>query len=178
MRRFLNLTPFIAFGILIVVLYSFLNQENEELKSVLVDQSVPEFQLPELEDPENLISKSNINNLPALINVWATWCIACRVEHPFLMQLKNESILTVYGLNYKDDRQKALNLLERDGNPFEFSIFDQYGKIAIDLGVYGAPETFFVDKTGIIRERHVGVLNDKVWKDKFEKFLKEDNEDK
>ena len=178
MRRFLNLTPFIAFGILIVVLYSFLNQENEDLESVLVDQSVPEFQLPALEDPENFISKSNINSLPALINVWATWCIACRVEHPFLMQLKNESILTVYGLNYKDDRQKALNLLERDGNPFEFSIFDQYGKLAIDLGVYGAPETFFVDKKGIIRERHVGVLSDKVWKDKFEKFLKEYDEDK
>ena len=176
MKRFLNITPLIAFGILIIVLYSFLTQENEGLESVLIDKSVPEFQLPELENPENLISKRNISNLPALINVWATWCIACRVEHPFLMKLKNDSILTVYGLNYKDDRQKALDLLEREGNPFQFSIFDQHGKLAIDLGVYGAPETFFIDKRGIIRERHVGVLNDEVWKEKFEKLLNEDSE--
>jgi len=175
-RKILNLLPLVTFGILVVVLYSFLTQENNQLESVLVDQSVPEFKLPDLEKPENLISKSNINKLPALINVWATWCIACRVEHPFLMQLKNDSTLTVYGLNYKDDRKKALDLLENEGNPFEFSIFDQYGKLAIDLGVYGAPETFFVDKEGIIRERHVGVLTMKVWKEKFEKFLNEDSD--
>jgi cytochrome c biogenesis protein CcmG/thiol:disulfide interchange protein DsbE len=92
------------------------------------------------------------------------------------MQLKNESTLTVYGLNYKDDRNKALDLLENDGNPFEFSIFDQQGKLAIDLGVYGAPETFFVDKKGIIRERHVGALTQKVWKEKFERLLNEDTD--
>ena len=108
--------------------------------------------------------------------MWATWCIACKVEHPFLMKLKEESVLTVYGLNYKDNRSKAIKLLEIDGNPFELSIFDQQGKLAIDLGVYGAPETFFVDKKGIIRERHVGGLTKKVWEDKFEKFLIEDND--
>jgi len=175
-RKILNLLPLVTFGILVVVLYSFLTQENNQLESVLVDQSVPEFKLPDLENPEKLISKSDINKLPALINVWATWCIACRVEHPFLMQLKSDSSLTVYGLNYKDDRKKALDLLENEGNPFEFSIFDQHGKLAIDLGVYGAPETFFVDKEGIIRERHVGALTKKVWKEKFEKFLNEDND--
>ncbi len=176
MKRVLNSVPLVAFGILVVVLYSFLNHENEQLESVLVDQSVPEFKLPSLENPNNILSKSSVNKLPALINVWATWCIACRVEHPFLMQLKNESTLTVYGLNYKDDRNKALDLLENDGNPFEFSIFDQQGKLAIDLGVYGAPETFFVDKKGIIRERHVGALTQKVWKEKFERLLNEDTD--
>ena len=177
MKRILNLLPLAAFGILVVVLYSFLMQENDQLESVLVDRSFPEFKLPDLENSEDLISKSSINNLPALINVWATWCIACRVEHPFLMELKNKSILTVYGLNYKDDREKALDLLENEGNPFEFSIFDKNGKLAIDLGVYGAPETFLIDKEGIIRVRHVGVLNQKVWKDKFAIFLNEDNHD-
>jgi cytochrome c biogenesis protein CcmG/thiol:disulfide interchange protein DsbE len=176
MRKILNLLPLVTFGILVVVLYSFLTQENNQLESVLVDQSVPEFRLPELENPENLISKYSINKLPALINVWATWCPACMVEHPFLMKLKNESTLTIYGLNYKDDRKKALDLLNNEGNPFEFSIFDKQGKLAIDLGVYGAPETFFVDKEGIIRERHVGELTQKVWKEKFEKYLKEDND--
>tara|TARA_B110000014_G_scaffold260000_1_gene248914 strand:+ start:96 stop:629 length:534 start_codon:yes stop_codon:yes gene_type:complete len=177
MKRILNLLPLAAFGILVVVLYSFLMQENDQLESVLVDRSFPEFKLPDLENSEDLISKSSINNLPALINVWATWCIACRVEHPFLMELKNKSILTVYGLNYKDNREKALDLLENEGNPFEFSIFDKNGKLAIDLGVYGAPETFLIDKEGIIRVRHVGVLNQKVWKDKFAIFLNEDNHD-
>ena len=176
MKRILNSMPLVAFGILVAVLYSFLNQENEQLESVLVDQSVPEFKLPSLENPNNILTKSSVNKLPALINIWATWCIACRVEHPFLMQLKNESTLTVYGLNYKDDRNKALELLANDGNPFEFSIFDQQGKLAIDLGVYGAPETFYVDKEGIIRERHVGALTQKVWKEKFEKYLNEDND--
>ncbi|MDP6181711.1 MAG: DsbE family thiol:disulfide interchange protein [SAR86 cluster bacterium] len=176
MKRFLNLIPLVVFVILVAVLYSFLTQENEQLESVLIDQSVPEFKLPALENPNNILSKSSVNKLPALINVWATWCIACRIEHPFLMQLKNKSTLTVYGLNYKDDRKKALDLLENEGNPFEFSIFDQQGKLAIDLGVYGAPETFYVDKEGIIRERHVGALTQKVWKEKFEKYLNEDND--
>ena len=176
MKKILNLLPLIAFLVLVVVLYSFLTQDNDQLESVLVDKSVPEFTLPDLENSEIIISKSSINKLPALINVWATWCVACKVEHPFLMKLKEESVLTVYGLNYKDNRSKAIKLLEIEGNPFELSIFDQQGKLAIDLGVYGAPETFFVDKEGIIRERHVGVLTTKVWKEKFEKFLIEDND--
>ena len=176
MKKILNLLPLIAFVVLVVVLYSFLTQDNDQLESVLVDKSVPEFTLPDLEHSEIIISKSSINKLPALINVWATWCVACKVEHPFLMKLKEESVLTVYGLNYKDNRSKAIKLLEIEGNPFELSIFDQQGKLAIDLGVYGAPETFFVDKEGIIRERHVGVLTTKVWKEKFEKFLTEDND--
>lgn len=176
MKKILDLLPLIAFVVLVVVLYSFLVQDNDQLESVLVDKSVPEFKLPDLENPEITISKSTINKLPAVINVWATWCVACRVEHPFLMKLKKESVLTVYGLNYKDNRSKALQLLEKEGNPFELSIFDKQGKLAIDLGVYGAPETFFVDKKGIIRERHVGVLTTKVWKEKFEKFLIEDND--
>ena len=176
MKKILNLLPLISFIVLVIVLYSFLTKENDQLESVLVDKSVPEFTLPDLENPEIKISKTSINKLPALINVWATWCVACKVEHPFLMKLKEESVLTVYGLNYKDNRSKAIKLLEIEGNPFELSIFDQQGKLAIDLGVYGAPETFFVDKEGIIRERHVGVLTTKVWKEKFEKFLIEDND--
>ena len=87
------------------------------------------------------------------------------------MKLKEESILTIYGLNYKDNKLKALDLLERDGNPFEFSIYDFEGRLAIDLGVYGAPETFFIDKNGLIRERHVGVIDERVWEEKFSKYL-------
>jgi cytochrome c biogenesis protein CcmG/thiol:disulfide interchange protein DsbE len=89
------------------------------------------------------------------------------------MKLKEESILKIYGLNYKDNKNKALELLKRDGNPFEFSIYDFEGRLAIDLGVYGAPETFFIDKNGVIRERHVGVIDERVWEAKFAKYLDE-----
>ena len=139
----------------------------------MIDKSFPEFSIASLSDDSEILTKDDISQLPALINVWATWCIACRVEHPFLMELKQESILTIYGLNYKDNRNKAIDLLKREGNPFELSIYDFDGRLAIDLGVYGAPETFFIDKNGLIRERHVGVIDKKVWEDKFAKYLNE-----
>ena len=146
---------------------------RDRLETALIDSSFPDFNLGSLSDESRLLTKQDIIKLPALINVWATWCIACRVEHPFLMKLKEESILTIYGLNYKDNKLKALDLLERDGNPFEFSIYDFEGRLAIDLGVYGAPETFFIDKNGLIRERHVGVIDERVWEEKFSKYLNE-----
>ena len=94
------------------------------------------------------------------------------MEHPFLLNLKKESKIKIYGLNYKDDRQKAMSLLERDGNPFEFSIYDKEGSLAIDLGVYGAPETFLINSDGIIKTRHVGALTPEIWNKKFVIHLK------
>lgn len=171
MKKTLDLIPLIIFLALILVLFTFLSGREDQLESVLVDKSFPEFYLTSLSDESSLKSKKDISELPALVNVWATWCIACRVEHPFLMKLKENSTIKIYGLNYKDDRIKALDLLERDGNPFEFSIYDFEGRLAIDLGVYGAPETFFIDKEGIVRERHVGVVDEKVWQEKFAQYL-------
>ncbi len=171
MKKTLDLIPLIIFLALILVLFTFLSGREDQLESVLVDKSFPEFSLTSLSDESSFKSKKDISELPALVNVWATWCIACRVEHPFLMKLKESSTIKIYGLNYKDDRIKALDLLERDGNPFEFSIYDFEGRLAIDLGVYGAPETFFIDKEGIVRERHVGVVDEKVWQEKFAQYL-------
>tara|TARA_B100001109_G_scaffold102242_1_gene83445 strand:- start:2479 stop:3000 length:522 start_codon:yes stop_codon:yes gene_type:complete len=171
MKKTLDLIPLIIFVALILVLFTFLSGREDQLESVLVDKSFPEFSLTSLSDESSFKSKKDISELPALVNVWATWCIACRVEHPFLMKLKENSTIKIYGLNYKDDRIKALDLLERDGNPFEFSIYDFEGRLAIDLGVYGAPETFFIDKEGIVRERHVGVVDEKVWQEKFAQYL-------
>ena len=173
MKKIIDILPLTLFVGLIVVLFSFLSKKDGQLETVLIDKSFPEFSIASLSDDSEILTKDDISQLPALINVWATWCIACRVEHPFLMELKQESILTIYGLNYKDIRYKALDLLKRDGNPFEFSIYDFDGRLAIDLGVYGAPETFFIDKNGLIRERHVGVIDKKVWEDKFAKYLNE-----
>ena len=173
MKKIIDALPLVVFASLIIVLFSFLSDRDDQLETALRDSSFPEFKLGSLSDESRILTKQDIIKLPALINVWATWCIACRVEHPFLMKLKEESRLTIYGLNYKDNKLKALDLLERDGNPFEFSIYDFEGRLAIDLGVYGAPETFFIDKNGLIRERHVGVIDEKVWEDKFSKYLDE-----
>jgi cytochrome c biogenesis protein CcmG/thiol:disulfide interchange protein DsbE len=173
MKKIIDVLPLVVFASLIIVLFSFLSDKDDQLETALIDSSFPEFKLGSLSDESRVLTKQDIIKLPALINVWATWCIACRVEHPFLMKLKEESRLTIYGLNYKDNKLKALDLLERDGNPFEFSIYDFEGRLAIDLGVYGAPETFFIDKNGLIRERHVGVIDEKVWEEKFSKYLNE-----
>ena len=173
MKKIIDSLPLVIFASLIIVLFSFLSDRDDQLETALIDSSFPEFKLGSLSDESRILTKQDIIKLPALINVWATWCIACRVEHPFLMKLKEESRLTIYGLNYKDNKLKALDLLERDGNPFEFSIYDFEGRLAIDLGVYGAPETFFIDKNGLIRERHVGVIDEKVWEEKFSKYLNE-----
>tara|TARA_B100000989_G_scaffold245536_1_gene192668 strand:- start:190 stop:711 length:522 start_codon:yes stop_codon:yes gene_type:complete len=173
MKKIIDALPLVVFASLIIVLFSFLSDKDDQLETALIDSSFPDFNLGSLSDESRLLTKRDIIKLPALINVWATWCIACRVEHPFLMKLKEESRLTIYGLNYKDNKLKALDLLERDGNPFEFSIYDFEGRLAIDLGVYGAPETFFIDKNGLIRERHVGVIDERVWEEKFSKYLNE-----
>ena len=173
MKKIINALPLVVFASLIIVLFSFLSDRDDQLETALIDSSFPEFKLGSLSDESRVLTKQDIIKLPALINVWATWCIACRVEHPFLMKLKEESRLTIYGLNYKDNKLKALDLLERDGDPFEFSIYDFEVRLAIDLGVYGAPETFFIDKNGLIRERHVGVIDEKVWEEKFSKYLNE-----
>ena len=173
MKKIIDALPLVVFASLIIVLFSFLSDKDDQLETALIDSSFPDFSLGSLSDESRILTKQDIIKLPALINVWATWCIACRVEHPFLMKLKEESTLTIYGLNYKDNKLKALDLLERDGNPFEFSIYDFEGRLAIDLGVYGAPETFFIDKNGLIRERHVGVIDERVWEEKFSKYLNE-----
>ena len=176
MNRITHFLPFIFFISLIVLLFSFLDKDEDQLRSVLLDKSFPDFSLPKLESQET-VTGQDFSELPLLLNVWATWCIACRVEHPFLMQLKEESVVKIYGLNYKDQREKAIKLLDQIGNPYEFSIFDQKGKLALDLGVYGAPETFLVDEKGVIKVRHVGVLTKEVWEKKFKVILDEFKED-
>ena len=172
MKKIIDIAPLVVIVLLVMALFSFLQRDNNQLNSVLIDKNFPDFTLTKLEDKDIVLSKSDISHFPAIVNVWATWCITCRVEHPFLLNLKKESKIKIYGLNYKDDRQKALSLLERDGNPFEFSIYDKEGSLAIDLGVYGAPETFLINSDGIIKTRHVGALTPEIWNKKFVIHLK------
>ena len=176
MNRLTHYLPLALFIVLILGLFTFLDREERDLRSVLLNKDFPNFSLSKLNN-EEVITKDDLLELPSLLNVWATWCVACLVEHPFLMELKKNSRIKIYGLNYKDDRNKAIKLLDKIGDPYEFSIFDKDGKLAIDLGVYGAPETFLIDKEGIIRVRHVGVLTPEVWQQKFNSVLSKLKED-
>lgn len=168
MKRIVLLIPFIIFiTITTVLLWQLVRgAEGEEpgnLESTLVGKRVPGFRLESLENPGQYHQADVLTqNKPILLNVWATWCPTCRAEHQYLNQLSAQGI-RVIGLNYKDQRQKAIAWLKELGNPYTLSLFDGNGMVGLDLGVYGAPETFLIDGKGIIRYRHVGALNDRIW---------------
>ena len=157
--------PLVAFVVLAGLLFRGLSIDPTELPAARLGQSFPEFSQPEL-STGRAISVEALALRPALVNVWATWCFACRIEHPSLNALAEQGVKIV-GLNYKDQRDAAkLWLLER-GNPYGFNIFDNQGSLGIDLGVYGAPETYLVDAQGIIRHRRVGVVDKRIWEEEF-----------
>lgn len=152
-------------------------EDPTNLESALVGKPVPVFRLESLEDPDTVYDRTVLTDgKPILLNVWATWCPTCRAEHQFLNRLKAQGIRVV-GMNYKDDRRKAMNWLRELGNPYTLSLFDGNGMLGLDLGVYGAPETFLIDGKGIIRYRHAGDLNDRVWQQQikplWEKYSQE-----
>ncbi len=153
--------PLILFAMLAVTLFRGLSLDPGEMPSALIDQPLPAFSLPRL-GQSGLLSEADVIGQPALLNVWATWCISCRVEHPYLQQLAAQGI-PIFGLNYKDDDQAAQRWLDELGNPYRFNIADREGTLGLDLGVYGAPETYLLDAGGVVRYRHVGVVDDKVW---------------
>jgi len=136
------------------------------LPSALIGKPLPEFNLTTLDNPNTVITSINLNNKAALLNVWATWCVSCRVEHAYLNTLAEKGI-TIFGLNYKDDQQKANQWLTRLGNPYQLNLFDVNGKLGLNMGVYGAPETYVLDANGIVRYRHVGVVDENVWQSKI-----------
>lgn len=135
--------------------------DPKALPSARLDKPFPAFSLPTLSGDH--VDQNVFNGGIYLVNVWGTWCISCRVEHPFLIKMNEEYGVKIVGLNYKDESQKALTWLSDFGDPYELNIFDEQGKLGLDLGVFGAPETFVVDKNGIIRYRHVGVIDERVW---------------
>ena len=163
MKRAL-LIPLGVFLILVVILsIGFKLEDPHKLPSVLIDRPFPEFELVELGEPERTLSVADLKGEVALINVWATWCPNCLIEHPELMRISSEEGVPVYGINYNDDSAKARIWLERHGNPYRFNMVDDEGTLGIDLGIYGAPETFVIDASGVIQFKHVGVVTPKLW---------------
>lgn len=154
--------PIIFFVLLSLFLWRGLSLDPHNLPSVQLGKSVPVFTLPQLQQSDASFSSTQLQGQVALLNVWASWCEACVEEQVFMLQLAREGV-PIYGLNYKDKSVDALQWLVQWGNPYKMIAQDANGKVAIDLGVYGAPETFVIDKKGIIRYRHVGIMNQAAW---------------
>lgn len=176
MARFKLFVPLGLFIALALLLARGLQLDPKALPSALIDQPLPEFSLPVLADAglsgERLIARAEVVGEVALFNVWATWCVSCRVEHPYLGELSATGV-PIYGINYKDDASAARQWLQRLGDPYRLSIFDAEGSLGLDLGVYGAPETYIVDRSGVIRYRHVGVIDARVWTQVIEPIVNE-----
>ncbi len=163
--------PLVLFAILALLLFRGLELDPRAMPSALIDKPLPQFSLPRL-GQEQMITRDNVVGEVALFNIWATWCVSCRVEHPFLQQLADNGV-PIYGVNYKDDDAAAIQWLRDLGDPYRANIVDAAGTLGLDLGVYGAPETYFVDASGVIRYRHVGVIDERLWQTRLEPIYRE-----
>lgn len=165
MKRAWLAVPLLLFIGLAVVLYRGLYLDPSELPSALIGKPFPAFDLPALEDGRPL-NRNALLGQPALVNVWGTWCVACRDEHPTLARLAEQGVI-IHGINYKDDTPAANRWLRQLHNPYQVNVSDPQGTLGLDLGVYGAPETFLIDAQGVIRYKHVGIVSDEVWRDEI-----------
>jgi cytochrome c biogenesis protein CcmG/thiol:disulfide interchange protein DsbE len=161
MQRLTLFIPFAIFLLLGFFLWRGLYLDPKDIPSALVGKTFPDFDLPTLVDGENR-TVTDLKGTVQLVNVWGTWCISCKVEHPFLVELAEQGV-SIVGINYKDDNDAALRWLKDLGNPYIFTVDDEEGTLSMDLGVTGAPETFIVDANGVVRHKHQGVINKANW---------------
>jgi cytochrome c biogenesis protein CcmG/thiol:disulfide interchange protein DsbE len=148
--------PLAIFALLVGFLWAGLSRDPREVPSPLVGKPAPTFALATLHNPGKMLGTADMKGQVWLLNVWASWCVSCRVEHPLLMQLAQARVVPVIGLAYKDKPEDGRAWLEQNGNPYSVSIVDREGRVGIDFGVYGVPETFVVDKQGVIRYKQIG----------------------
>jgi cytochrome c biogenesis protein CcmG/thiol:disulfide interchange protein DsbE len=165
MNRFL--IPFAVFLVLVAFLAVGLNLNPREVPSPLIGKPAPAFQLSQLHEQGKVLGKQDMLGQVWLLNVWASWCVSCREEHPVLVELAKRKLVPIYGLNYKDTRSEALGWLGQFGNPYTMSIVDADGRVGINYGVYGVPETFVIDKAGVIRYKQIGPVTPEALKDKI-----------
>jgi cytochrome c biogenesis protein CcmG/thiol:disulfide interchange protein DsbE len=154
--------PLGIFIVLVAFLAIGLNLNPREVPSPLIGKPAPAFTLPQLHQPEATFAPKDLQGRVWLLNVWASWCVSCRQEHPILVDLAKRNIVPIYGLNYKDPREDALRWLKQFGDPYVLSIADVEGRVGIDYGVYGVPETYVIDKAGVIRFKQIGPVTQDV----------------
>jgi cytochrome c biogenesis protein CcmG/thiol:disulfide interchange protein DsbE len=157
-----NWLPLAIFVVLVAFLGIGLSLDPREVPSPLIDKPAPGFNLPYLQEPERSFSPAQLQGKVWLLNVWASWCVSCRAEHAVLNEFAKTGLATMVGLNYKDEPNEARQWLAKLGNPYLLSISDREGKVGLDWGVYGVPETFVIDKKGLIRHKHIGPVDAKV----------------
>lgn len=155
---FKYLLPLVLFVVLGVFLAIGLKLNPKEIPSPLIDKPAPAFVLPTLADPQQTLSAQALRGQVWLLNVWASWCVSCREEHPILVELSRRKLIPIIGLNYKDESQAASQWLQQFGNPYTASVMDSDGRVGIDYGVYGVPETFVIDQQGVIRYKFTGPI--------------------
>lgn len=169
--------PLIIFLVIAAFLASRLRggYDPHRIPSALINKPAPEFQLQELGKPTQTFSPKQMRGKVWLLNVWGSWCVACREEHPFLVELSKGGVIPLYGLNWKDKREDALAVLEEMGDPYVLSVSDFDGRVAIDYGITGAPETYLIDQNGIIRYKEVGQLTPEIMEQKILPMVKDLN---
>jgi cytochrome c biogenesis protein CcmG/thiol:disulfide interchange protein DsbE len=164
--------PLAVFAVLVGFLFVGLGLNPREVPSPLIDKPAPAFQLTQLHAPDKTFGLADMKGKVWLLNVWASWCVSCRDEHPFLMELAKSGTVPIVGLNYKDQPQAAVQWLARFGNPYQLSIVDAEGRTGINFGVYGVPETFLIDRDGVIRYKQIGPLTPEAWQQTFLPLVK------
>ena len=164
MKHYLVLVFFAA---LVALLAVGLTLNPTEVPSPLINKPAPHFQLPQMREADQVFSERDVIGKVWLLNVWASWCVSCREEHQVLLEFAKSNVAPVYGLNYKDKREDGLAWLQRFGDPYRLSAFDSDGKVGIDYGVYGVPETYVIDKRGVIRYKQIGPLTPEILKKKI-----------
>ena len=157
MMRFI--LPLVVFLVLAGFLYKGLHLDPHEVPSPLIDKPAPAFNLPQLQETNKQFSPAEMKGKVWLLNAWSSWCVSCKEEHPVLMDLARQNLVPIYGLDYKDKREDALMQLNQAGNPYTLSVMDREGRTGIDYGVYGVPETYVIDKQGVIRYKQIGPVN-------------------
>ena len=162
------LIPLLLFLVLVGFLAVGLNRDPHEVPSPLINKPAPAFEIAQLEQANKTFSPASMKGQVWILNVWASWCVACREGHPVLVELAKSQVAPVVGLDYKDKREDALAMLARQGNPYLLSAYDANGRVGIDYGVYGVPETYVIDRAGVIRFKHIGpitsqILNQKIY---------------
>ena len=175
MKSLKFLLPLLLFLGLALMLAAGLGRDPKEVPSPLIGKPAPAFTLTRLDDAQQSIKRDDLLGKVWMLNVWASWCVACREEHPLLVEFSRRKTVPVYGLNYKDARTDGLRWLAKFGNPYDASLFDNDGKVGIDFGVYGVPETFIIDKQGVIRFKHIGPVTETVLRERIEPLLKQLN---
>ncbi|HTE14819.1 MAG TPA: DsbE family thiol:disulfide interchange protein [Burkholderiales bacterium] len=174
MKRWL--WPLGLFLVLVVFLGVGLTLNPREVPSPLIGKPAPPFELPQLHEPQKTFSQKDVAGKVWLLNVWASWCAPCREEHPLWVELAKANVAPIYGLNYKDKRADSIAWLQRYGNPYVLSVSDSQGRIGIDYGVYGVPETYVIDKRGVIRFKQIGPVTPTVLKEKILPLIAKLNE--